>query len=74
MTFSGIIVQPAESFPHHILKSELLTRTLHEFKMVQQRGAKGDAVAAYRESFATKLMGHFQLARRVKKTENSLTR
>ena len=43
----------------------------HELKMVQPQGAKGDAVATYRESFATKWMSHFHLALRVKKTEFS---
>ncbi len=40
--------------------------------MVWQRGARGEAVEIYREPFAAKLMLHFQLARRVQKTENTL--
>jgi len=45
-----------------------LTWLLHEFKMVQPRGAKGDAVEIYRKPFVTKWMRYFQLALRVKKT------
>jgi len=38
--------------------------------MVQACGAKGKAVETYRAPFATKRMCHFNLACRVKKTEN----